>query len=131
MTMVSPKKGMKNLPPAQISLRQEGFLFMNLAAPSVLIQLCLFGFWLENSLVVGKQFGSEALAAMSLANLSGNLTGLSFIFGVLSALDTLAPQAVGAGRIHEIGLLCVRGALLCFFCYQHPWQYGGILKIFF
>ena len=30
-------------------------------------------------------------------------------FGLLSALDTLAPQAVGAGRSRELGTLAIRG----------------------
>ena len=47
--------------------------------------------------VVGTELGADALAAMSLGNLTGNLTGLSVVFGVLSAMDTLAPQAAGAG----------------------------------
>jgi len=48
-----------------------------------------------------------------MANLSGNLTGLSLFFGLLSAVDTMAPQAFGAGRVSEVGTLCMRGFLLC------------------
>ena len=35
------------------------------------------------------------------------------MFGVFSALETLAPQAMGAGRPAEVGLLCQRGFVIC------------------
>ena len=87
--------------------------FANLAGPSVVIQICLFWMWLLNAMVVGKQLGADALAAMSLGNLTGNLTGLSVVFGVLSAMDTLAPQAAGAGRHRDIAILSLRALALC------------------
>lgn len=49
---------------------------------------------------------------VSMANLSGNLTGLSIIFGLLSALDTLGPQAAGKGAKAELGVLATRGYLI-------------------
>ena len=39
------------------------------------------------------------------------MTGLSLIYGVLSAVETLAPQALGAGRPGDVGLLCQRGVV--------------------
>jgi MATE family multidrug resistance protein len=55
----------------------------------------------------------QELAAVSLSNLTGNLTAISLVVGVLSAIETLAPQAFGCHRFSEIGLLCQRGILLC------------------
>lgn len=49
---------------------------------------------------------------MALGNLTANLTGLSLILGVLSAFDTLAPQAFGAKRFGDVGILAQRGLLV-------------------
>ena len=46
----------------------------------------------ENAVYAGNMLGVSSLAAVSLANLTGNLTGLSLILGLCSAVDTLAPQ---------------------------------------
>eukprot|EP00038_Savillea_parva_P016131 m.16053 g.16053 ORF g.16053 m.16053 type:complete len:518 (+) comp3348_c0_seq1:330-1883(+) len=91
-------------------LWEEARLFVNLAGPSVIIQIFLFLVWTENAMYIGQTQGSTALAAISLANLAGNLTAMSLIFGMLSAVDTLAPQAVGRGDSREVGLLMQRGA---------------------
>mmetsp|Transcript_24718 Transcript_24718/g.64398 ORF Transcript_24718/g.64398 Transcript_24718/m.64398 type:complete len:502 (-) Transcript_24718:76-1581(-) len=93
--------------------KKEAGLFFNLAGPSVLIQLFEFALWFENSMYVGRTHSTTELAAVSLANLSGNLTAMSIIFGVLTAVDTLAPQAIGRGAPREVGLLVQRGLLVC------------------
>ena len=49
--------------------------------------------------------GTDALTGVALGNLAGNLTGFTLIYGMLSAMETLAPQAFGAGRFDEVGLL--------------------------
>lgn len=38
---------------------------------------------------------------------------MSLLFGMLTAVDTLAPQAIGRGDKGEVGLLCQRGLLAC------------------
>ena len=88
-----------------IDFAAEARLFFNLAAPNVLIQVFGFMLWMENSMYVGRTLGTTELAAVSLGNMCGNLTGLSLIFGMLSAMDTLAPQAVGSKRFAEVGVL--------------------------
>lgn len=98
----------------EFDFREEAGLFLNLAAPNVIIQLMQFSLWFTNAVVAGQWLGTEELAAVSLANLSGNLTGLSIVFGMLSALDTLVPQAVGAGNFAEVGILTQRATILCF-----------------
>jgi hypothetical protein len=91
----------------------EARLFCNLAAPNVLIQVFSFALWMENSMYVGQTLGTTELAAVSLGNMCGNLTGLSLIFGMLSAMDTLAPQAMGSKQYGEIGVLVQRSTWLC------------------
>jgi MATE family multidrug resistance protein len=97
----------------QINFRAEASLFCNLAAPNVITQIFSFMLWMENSMYVGRTLGTVQLAAVSLGNLTGNLTGLSLIFGMLSALDTLAPQAIGSKQYGEVGMLVQRATWLC------------------
>eukprot|EP00039_Didymoeca_costata_P011348 m.158896 g.158896 ORF g.158896 m.158896 type:complete len:476 (+) comp15141_c0_seq12:316-1743(+) len=93
--------------------RKEVKLFFNLAWPNVIIQLCSFAIPMFNAMYTGTNLGTTELAAVSLANLAGNITGMSLVFGFLSAVDTLAPQAMGANRLPEVGQVAVRGFLVC------------------
>ena len=52
--------------------------------------------WLTSLYFVGKH-GPAALAAAALASTIANVTGLSMVVGLNSALSTLVSQAVGAG----------------------------------
>lgn len=117
-----------------IDMREEVRLFVNLAAPNVIIQLLQFTLWFTNAVVAGQWLGTDELAAVSLGNLAGNLTGLSLVFGVLSALDTLVPQAMGAGNFAEIGILTQRATVLCFIicipCFVIWWRMEEILLFF-
>lgn len=94
-------------------LKDELGLFVKLAAPSVLTQVFQNLIWMETAMFVGSFLGTDALGAVSLGNLTGNLTGLSLCLGILSALDTLAPQAMGIKQYREVGVLCIRGFFLC------------------
>ena len=62
---------------------------------------------------VGSWLGPVPLTGYSLGNLAGSLCTLSVMMGVLSAMDTLAPQAMGARRHAEVGLLAQRAAAVC------------------
>jgi hypothetical protein len=64
----------------------------------------------ENAVYAGNMLGVSSLAAVSLANLTGNLTGLSLILGLCSAVDTLAPQV----PVEHRSLLC-----RCRYCCHH------------
>ncbi|KAH3744422.1 protein FAM177A1 [Pelomyxa schiedti] len=55
---------------------------------------------------------SQQLAAVSLAVSLVNVTGFSFGFGLLSAVDTLASQAYGAGNVKKIGIILQRAVLI-------------------
>lgn len=84
-----------------------------LAVPSIIIQVSVFLLWFFNAQFAGSHLGAEELAAVSLANLSGNLTALSLQFGLIFALDTLMPQAMGLHEYEEVGRLCLRCAIVC------------------
>jgi len=82
---------------------------INLAIPTVIVQL---GATIPPALTasyVGRKLGSVYLDGFTLANLTGNLCTLSLISGLYSASDTLSPQAFGAGNYSELGLLAMRG----------------------
>jgi len=89
-------------------------MLVRLSAPSAMIQLCNMLQWVYTSSYVGRNFGKSYLAGFSLANIIGNLFGQSIILGVLSAVETLAPQAFGSKRYKEVGLICLRGGIICF-----------------
>jgi hypothetical protein len=58
------------------------------------------------------RLGKEELAGVSLACLTANVTGWSVFQGLASALDTLCPQAYGAGLKRTVGLHMQRMVLL-------------------
>jgi MATE family multidrug resistance protein len=62
-------------------------------------------------LFVGR-LGKDELAAVSVACLTANVTGWAVFQGLASALDTLCPQAYGAGLKRAVGLHMQRMALL-------------------
>lgn len=65
-------------------------------------------FLLQNSLSTVSVFsvghlGAVELAAVSMGSMTANITGYATIQGVATALDTLCPQAFGAGKYHLVG----------------------------
>ena len=82
------------------------------------------GLWFENAMFMGRVRGPEELAAVSLANLAGNLSGLSIVFGLLTSVETLAPQAMGAGR--KVG--CCSPSALRLFLFLRQWPLPDILQ---
>lgn len=86
---------------------------LNIAGPSVAIQLLQMFTWTLTASEVGTRLGVDELAGVSLATLAGNLTGLSIVYGALSAFDTLAPRAVGLQQHEQLGLLAQRATVLC------------------
>ncbi|CAG8977441.1 hypothetical protein HYALB_00007773 [Hymenoscyphus albidus] len=63
------------------------------------------------TLIFVGRLGEKELAAVSLACLTANVTGWSVLEGLASALDTLCPQAYGAGFQKLVGLHTQRMAL--------------------
>ena len=64
------------------------------------------------SLTVLGHVGTDVLGGAALATMFANVTGVSTCFGLATALDTLASQAVGAGRENAVGLQAQRGAAI-------------------
>jgi MATE family multidrug resistance protein len=94
--------------------------FLRLAVPTALgngfeyLPVC-FGM-----AMVGHFEGPEALAAVALARAYFNVSAMAVGFGLLSALRTLCPQAVGAGRpelcatyVQRAALVVIAGGIPC------------------
>lgn len=97
------------------SLWTETRLLLELAVPTVIIQL---GFTFPPffcASYVGINYGYIYLDGMTLASLTGNLCTLALLQGLYSASDTLSPQAFGAGNARQVGLLAMRGFLASMF----------------
>jgi len=56
--------------------------------------------------------GEEALAAVGLANVFMAFTGSSILWGMLTAFETFAAQAYGAGNLKRVGLLVQRSLVV-------------------
>lgn len=97
---------------AVFALSHEVALLVHIAAPSVVIQFCLFFIFPAAAGAVGRQSGTTALAAFALGSLLGNLTCLSILEGALTAADTLMPRAYGTHQYRAVGQLAVRGAVV-------------------
>ena len=76
------------------------------AGPMILLQLLQQVVVTLATQRVGRTFGSEALAGVSLGLLTFNLFGLMLIIAPMQALDTVAPQAFGAGNLEQVGIAC-------------------------
>ena len=59
------------------------------------------------------QLGALQLGAASMANMWINITGMSIIYGGMSAFDTLGSQAYGARNYPLVGLLAQRCLAIC------------------
>ncbi|KAG7343937.1 MATE efflux family protein [Nitzschia inconspicua] len=89
----------------------ETRLFMELATTTTLLSLGFILSPLMTASYVGRMFGPVYLSGFTLANLTGNLCTFSILSGLLSASDTLSPQALGKGDYRQVGLLALRGII--------------------
>ena len=92
---------------------REARNIIRIALPSTVIQVVVYSLWAQSTIVAGQFLGTTQVTGVTLGNLVGNLSGLSLVFGMLSAMETLAPQAYGAERYEEVGLLAQRAFILC------------------
>lgn len=74
-------------------------------------------FFLQYSLIMSSLFsvghlGKVELGAVSLGAMTASITGVAFIQGLSSCLDTLCSQAYGAGRPDLVGLYFQKGVLI-------------------
>ena len=97
----------------RFDLFTEATKMWNIAFPTFVIQFSVFVIFPETASVVGRHLGTEALTGYSLASLTGNLTCLTLIVGVLSAADTLMPRAFATNNFDEYGRLAIRGFVAC------------------
>jgi MATE family multidrug resistance protein len=86
-------------------------ILLTSALPLILTSLLQF-FQIGVALMFIGRIGKDELAAVSLACLTANVTGWSVFQGLASALDTLCPQAYGAGLHKLVGLHAQRMAVL-------------------
>eukprot|EP01060_Flectonema_neradi_P019008 TRINITY_DN2599_c1_g2_i1.p1 TRINITY_DN2599_c1_g2~~TRINITY_DN2599_c1_g2_i1.p1 ORF type:complete len:524 (+),score=61.28 TRINITY_DN2599_c1_g2_i1:91-1662(+) len=85
---------------------------VGLSVPSALNMVGLFMTGVTTFMFISRAVGTVGYEAFTLANLSGNLIGMAILSGMMSGMDTLVPQALGAKRYSEMGDAAVR-ALVC------------------
>lgn len=98
---------------SSFNLAKESRLLFEVAIPSVAVQFSLEFIFTLSASMVGRHLGTEALAGFSLASLTGNLTILSVIVGVLTAAEILMPRAFAAEQYEEVGQLAIRSFIMC------------------
>lgn len=91
-------------------VRNEFNTLLSSSIPLICTYLLQYSLVTITLLFVGR-LGEKSLAAMSLACLTANVTGWSMFLGLASALDTLCPQAYGAGLKRAVGLHTQRMAV--------------------
>lgn len=110
MTMSSAQQTEKQA----IDFWYEAKLLVNIALPTVLVQFGAYFIYPQTASVVGRKLGTEELAGFSLGSLTGNMTCMAMIIGVLSAADTMMPRAFGAKRYDQVGILTIQSFVVCF-----------------
>ncbi|KAL3930027.1 MAG: hypothetical protein SGBAC_011949 [Bacillariaceae sp.] len=90
------------------SIFSELWSFAELTIPTILVNLGMIASPLLCAGCVGRKFESVYLSGFALANSTGNLCIFSLLTGIISASDTLGPQAFGAGNHREVGLIAMR-----------------------
>lgn len=97
---------------SQILLEETTKLFQ-IALPTAIIQLALVAIFPMTASIIGRLLDTNSLAGFSLSTLAMNMTCLSIILGSMTAADTLQPRAMAMGRYKEVGLLSIRGYIIC------------------
>ena len=92
---------------------QESCKLWDLTMPTVVVKVGMFVPQTAITAVVGKRFGVDHLAGFTFGNLVATISMLSLLMGLLSATDTLAPQAFGARNYRQVGILAIRGTVIC------------------
>ena len=93
------------------SIKREANAQFHLAWPVSLTMLCKKLVDVISLAFVG-HISSSALASVGLATVTANVTGNSYLIGLVGALTTLSSQAEGRGDRHEMGILLQRGLLI-------------------
>ncbi|GAA5939098.1 MATE family efflux transporter [Sporobolomyces koalae] len=111
--------------------KEECWILIRYTAPIVTTHFAEYSLMLAVVLSCG-HLGTAELAGASLANMTANVTALSVIQGLISALDTLCPQAFTSDRPETTSLHALRTAFICF-CTNVPqtvifWNSERILR---
>jgi len=117
--------------PAPETLGQELGCLVRLAGPLTLSYVIEFGLPIVTYMAVGR-LGVEELDGLSLGIMTGNITGIALVAGLMTAMDTLASQAYGARNFKRVGLLAQRAAVICL-TLSVPvvllwWNIGAVLR---
>lgn len=88
---------------SETSWKNETKLLTRYSAPLIATYVLQYSYTFVTVLVAGR-LGTSELAAVSLASMTANITGLSIYEGLATSLDTLTSQAFGAGRKQLVGL---------------------------
>ncbi len=95
-------------------------MLFQIALPTVAVQFCTFIIFPITASYVGRDLTTDDMGAFSLASLSGNLTTISIIIGILSASETLQPRAFAVRDYEEVGIIALRGLFMCVVCLAVP-----------
>ena len=90
-------------PDIETTSGQEAWILLRTSLPVILTYILQYSFSITSSIVVG-HIGTKELAAVQIATMTANVTGMAFYEGCASSLDTLCNQAFGAGKKKLVGL---------------------------
>lgn len=110
----------------QTTVKRELIVLGNSSIPLTIAFLLQYSLPVASVFSVG-HLGTAELGAVSLASMTANITGFAMIQGFATCLDTLCPQAFGAGKLHQVGLhfqKCVLLILLCFIPIAVLWYFS-------
>ncbi|CAK9440441.1 uncharacterized protein LODBEIA_P45410 [Lodderomyces beijingensis] len=129
-TSSSSKISRRNFTKLRTNPVLEAQVLMRHSSPLILTFILEHFFSVVCLIVVGK-LGTKQLAAVSLATMTSTIT-FAIFEGTATALDTLCPQAYGAGNLELVSVFVQRSYLisLAFFvpCGVFWWFSGSVLK---
>ncbi|GBF98590.1 hypothetical protein Rsub_11315 [Raphidocelis subcapitata] len=101
-------------PPSWREARAEAGRLLSLGVPLALQSLSTMLLTLVSTIFVGHLGDPVALSGVVLASSVYNVTGISLVIGLSSALDTLCGQAYGARAYTLLGVYLQRAQVICF-----------------
>ncbi|CCK69626.1 uncharacterized protein KNAG_0C05280 [Huiozyma naganishii CBS 8797] len=110
---------------ADVTFNSEAKVLASYSLPLMFTFLLEDIFPLVCSLTVG-HLGKNELAAVSLASMTSNIT-LGFFEGIATSLDTLCPQAYGAGRYRSVGVhlqRCIAFSMVVYIPFALFWYFS-------
>lgn len=112
----------------KVTLRSEASMLLQYSIPLITTFFLEQVFAIVSVLVVG-HIGKNELAAVSLATMTSNII-FAIFEGISTALDTLCPQAFGAGDLYGVGIhfqRCTLMSLTLFIPFGIAWWYSEAL----